>query len=129
MSTARPFTRNVKPDDDRLSGWMCQHLLGWRFILHNDWNAHRFVALCVACFLLMCNANERVHGAYGRASEGELLLVDHGECLTLTHNGAALAWACRLRPCSSHKQLLCPIHAGDPDIAKPHTHVISKVLR
>ena len=75
----------------------------------------------------MCNANERVHGhgAYGRASEGELLLVDHGECLTLTHNGAALAWACRLRPCSSHKQMLCPIHAGDPDIAKPHTYIIS----
>ena len=123
MLTARPFTRNVKTDDDRLSGWMHRHLLGWRFILHNDWNAHRFVALCVACFLLMCNANERVHGAYGRASEGELLLVDHDQCLTLPHNGVTLAWTYRLRPCSSHKQLLCPMHAGDPDIAKPHTYM------
>ena len=102
-----------------------RHLLGWRFILHNGWNAHRFVALCVAYSLLMCNANKRVHayGAYGRASEGDLLLVDHDQCLTLPHSGVALAWTCRLRPCSSHKQLLCPIHAGDPDIAKPHTYI------
>ena len=121
MLTARPFTRNVKTDDDRLSAWMPQHVLGWRFILHNDWNAHRFVALRVACVLLMCNANERVHGAYGRASEGELLLVDHDQCLTLPHNGVALARACRLRPYSGHKQLRCPMRAGDPGIAKPHT--------
>ena len=70
MLTARPFTLNVKTDDDRLSGWMHQHLLGWRFMLHNDWNAHQFVALCVECSLLMCNANERVHGAYGMHAQG-----------------------------------------------------------
>ena len=87
MLTTRSFTRNVKTDDDHLADWVPQHLLDWRFILHNDWNAqcHRLVALCVACFLLMCNPNERVHGSYGRASEGAFLLVhvDHDQCHTL----------------------------------------------
>ena len=56
--------------------------------------------------------NERAHGAYGRASEGELVLVDHDQCLALPHNGVALAWTCRLRTCSSHKQVLRPMRAG-----------------
>ena len=54
------------------------------------------------------------------------MLVDHDQCLTLPHNGVALAWTYRLRPCSSHKQLLCPMHAGDPDIAKPHTYIVGE---
>ena len=87
-------------------------------------NAHRLVALCVAYFLLIGNANERVHGAYGGASEGSLLLVDHAQSHTPPCHGVDLAWKCRLRPCASHMQLPCPRsrRAGDPDIAKPHTH-------
>ena len=65
----------------------------------------------------------RTRMAGPRASEGEFLLVDHDQCLTLSHNGVALALACRSLPRTSHNQLLCPIHAGDPDIAKPHTYM------
>ena len=62
MSTTRSFTHNVKTDDDRLSGWVPQHLLDWRFTLHNDWNAQRIVALCVACFL---HVQRQRKGAWG----------------------------------------------------------------
>ena len=124
MSTTCSFTRDDKTDDGHLSDWVPRHLLDWRFALQNDQNSHRLMALCIAYFLLMCNANERAHGhgAYDRASEGGFLLVDNGQCHTPLQNGVELPWECRLRPCTSRKQLLCPRHAVDPNIAKPHTY-------
>ena len=61
MSTTPSCTSNVKTDGGNLADLVQQHSLDWQFTLHNDWNTHRLVALCVACFPLIGNANERVH--------------------------------------------------------------------
>ena len=108
--------------DGRLSRWVPQHLLDWRLALHSGWNGYRRVTLCVAYRLL--NANKSVHGAYGSASEGELLLVDHDQFLILRipHNRVALALACRLRACASRNGMLFPARAGGPDTAKARTN-------
>ena len=91
MLTTSSCTRNVKTDGDILADLVQQPSLDWQLTLHNDWNAHRLVALCVACFSLIGNANEKVHGAYGGASEGALLLVEHAQCDTPPYHGVNLA--------------------------------------